>query len=629
MADVDRQSGQHNGDLADSKLFMTTIRSSATETAPTISEREHQIVNLVDRILAKAIDDRATYLYFEPQAQSLQIRIRQDGLLQTALQNLPATTIDPTIDYLKSLAQIGADRSTPQTGTLDKASKFGRVQLEITTLPTQFGDSITVKIAYSQQPPLDLDRLLTNREILDPIQQLIHSERGLILIVGESGSGKSTTVYASLAELNRADRLIYAIDRQLKYTVPGIDRIILATDADDDTVAHTIQTCLRQQPDVLAIGSIDSLSIAQAALQAVARGCLVLATIPATTAGTAIAQLIALGVSPAQLYSATIGIIAHKSLKQVCSECRLSEEPNSLELAQIGSTILSLNERTYYRANSLSLSAIDRAKQAGNLCANCQGWGYLGTIGIHEVLTIVDRLKSTIINGDAEAIDLAAQETGMRSFLDLAIKLFREGKTTFSELKRCVSPRTLLQNQLANADTYPDADDFDLDNAESLEAALYWKRQALKAKSDYEQVLTELENYQQESAEFDRRIKQIRSQVEQSTRAEIALHLLSVVDAIELARTSIKPQTDREAAIQKGYSMLETKMLSSIREIGLRVTETQGRKFDSHLHEVVQEVGTHDHPAGMVISEFKRGYTLGDRVLRLAQVKVAVASSFV
>jgi type IV pilus assembly protein PilB len=629
MADVDRQSGQHNGDLADSKLFMTTIRSSATETAPTISEREHQIVNLVDRILAKAIDDRATYLYFEPQAQSLQIRIRQDGLLQTALQNLPATTIDPTIDYLKSLAQIGADRSTPQTGTLDKASKFGRVQLEITTLPTQFGDSVTVKIAYSQQPPLDLDRLLTTREILDPIQQLIHSERGLILIVGESGSGKSTTVYASLAELNRADRLIYAIDRQLKYTVPGIDRIILATDADDDTVAHTIQTCLRQQPDVLAIGSIDSLSIAQAALQAVARGCLVLATIPATTAGTAIAQLIALGVSPAQLYSATIGIIAHKSLKQVCSECRLSEEPNSLELAQIGSTILSLNERTYYRANSLSLSAIDRAKQAGNLCANCQGWGYRGTIGIHEVLTIVDRLKSTIINGDAEAIDLAAQETGMRSFLDLAIKLFREGKTTFSELKRCVSPRTLLQNQLANADTYPDADDFDLDNAESLEAALYWKRQALKAKSDYEQVLTELENYQQESAEFDRRIKQIRSQVEQSTRAEIALHLLSVVDAIELARTSIKPQTDREAAIQKGYSMLETKMLSSIREIGLRVTETQGRKFDSHLHEVVQEVGTDDHPAGMVISEFKRGYTLGDRVLRLAQVKVAVASSFV
>lgn len=629
MADVDRQSGKHNGDLADSKLFMTNIRSSARETVPTTPEREHPIVNLVDRILAKAIDDRAAYLYFEPQAQSLQIRIRQDGLLQTALQNLPATTIAPTIDYLKSLAHIGADRSVPQTGTLEQASKFGRVKLEITTLPTQFGDSVAVKVAYLQQPPLALDRLISDREILAPIQQLIHSQRGLILIVGERGSGKSTTAYASLAELNQSDRLIYAIDRELKYTVSGIDRITLAPDADDDTVAKTIQTCLRQQPDVLAIGSIDSLSIAQAALQAVSRGCLVFATISAATAGSAIAQLIDLGVPAAQLYSSTIGIIAQKTLKQVCSECRLAEEPNSLELAQIGSSMLSLSEHTYYRANSLSLSQIDRAKQTGDLCSHCQGWGYRGTIGIHEVLTIVDRLKSTIINGDAEAIDLAAQETGMRSFLDLGIKLCREGKTTLSELKRCVPPKTLLQNQLANADTYPDVDDLDADNAESLEAALYWKRQALKAKSECEQLLAELETYQQESDEFEHRIKQSRSQVEQSTRAEIALHLLSVVDVIELARTSIKPQTDREAAIQKGYSMLENKLLSSIKEIGVRVTECQGHKFDSHLHEVVHEVGTHEHPAGMVISEFKRGYTLGDRVLRLAQVKVAVASSFV
>jgi type IV pilus assembly protein PilB len=597
-------------------------------------EPEHSIVNLVERILAKAIDDRAAYLYFEPQAHSLQIRIRQDRLLQTALQNLPAKMVAPTIDYLKSLAHIGSDRSAPQTGTIYKSSTCGRVKLEITTLPTQFGNNVTVKLAYIQQSPLALDRLISTREILDPIQHLIHSDRGLILIVGERDSGKSTTVYASLAELNRfssgeappTDRSIYAIDRQLKYTVPGINQITLSTDADNDTVATTIHTCLRQHPDVLAIGSIASLSIAQAALQAVAQGCLVFATMSAATAGSAIAQLIDLGVPAAQLYSATIGIITQKLLKQVCGECRLPDEPNRLELAQIGSPILSLHEQTYYRANSLSFSEIDRAKQMDRLCFNCQGLGYRGTIGIHEVLPIVDRLKSTIVTGDAEEIDLAARSTGMRSFLDVAIKLFQEGKTTLSELKRCVPPKTLLQNQLVNADT--DADVLDLENDRTIEATLYWQHQALQAKSNYEQLLTELENYQQESTEFDRRIKQSRSQAEQSTRAEIALHLLSVVDTIELARTSIKPQTEREAAIQKGYSMLEKKMLSSIKEIGVRVTETQGRKFDSHLHEVIQEVGTHEHPAGMVISEFKRGYTLGDRVLRLAQVKVAVASSF-
>jgi type IV pilus assembly protein PilB len=594
------------------------------------SEEDNAIVNLVNRILTKAIEDRTSHLYFEPQAQSLQIRIRKDGLLQTALQNLPYNMVTPTIEYLKSIAKIELDRSAPQSGTIYKAAKLGRVKIEITTLPTLFGDSVTAKIAYIQQQPLTLKQLIPNREILDPIDRLIHSDRGLILIVGGQNSGKSTTVYASLAELNRPDRIIYAIDRQLKYTVPGINQITLPTNADDDTITKTIHTCLSQHPDVLAIGSIDSLPIATVALQAVSRGCLVFATIQAETAGRAIAQLIDLGVPAAQLYTATLGVISQKTIEQICSECRLPDEPNSQELAWLGSTVLSLERHPqYYRANSLRISEIEQAKQTGKLCPKCQGLGYHGTIGIHEVLVTIDRLKSTILTGDAEYIDLAAQETGMRSFMDLAIKLFREGKTTFSEMKRCIRPKTLLQNQQANADTYPDDCDGNVDRSGSLEAALYWKKQAIEAKANYEQLLGELESYQQESDEFEQRIKQSRSQVEQGTRAEIALQLLSVVDVIELARTSIKPQTDREAAIQKGYSMLESKMLSSIREIGVRVTESKGHKFDSHLHEIVQEVGTHEYPVGMVIQEFKRGYTLGDRVLRLAQVKVAVASSFV
>jgi type IV pilus assembly protein PilB len=596
-------------------LFMTN---------PNIEE-DNTIVKLVDRIIAKAIEDRASHLYFEPQAQSLQIRVRQDGLLQVALQNFPAKLVVPTLDYLQSIAKIDPD----QTGTIYRSSKFGRVKIELTTLPSQFGDSITAKIAYVEQLPLALDRLIPNRETLESIEQLIHSNRGLILMVGEQNSGKSTTLYASLAELQRPDRIIYAIDRQVKYTVPGINQITLPTNANDEIITRTIRTCLAQNPDVLAIGSIDSLAIAQAALQAVAQGCLVFATIPAETAGKAIVQLIDLGIPAARLYTATIGIISQKTLKQLCSECRLPEQPNSLELAQIGSTVLKLNDRhPYYRANRLSLSEVESAKQQHQLCTNCQGGGYRGVIGIQEALIVTDRLKSTIVNGDAEHIDLAAQETGMRSFMDLAINLFRQGKTTLSEVKRCVSPKTLLQNQLASAETYPDGEELDVDHVENLETALYWKRQAIEAKADYEQLLIELATDRQESAKFEQRLKQTRHQVEQGTRTEIALQLLSVIDIIELARASIKPQTDREAAIQKGYSMLEHKMLSSIREIGVRCTDSQGRKFDAHFHEIVQEIGTHEHPAGVVISELKRGYTLGDRVLRLAQVKVAVASSF-
>ncbi len=599
-----------------------------TATRPTF-EVDNTIVNLVDRILAKAIEDRAAYLYFEPQAKSLQMRIRQDGILQIALQNLPTKMVAPTLAYLKSMAQIDLDLPAPQIGKIERMSKFGRVNIELSTLPTPFGDRVTAKIIYVECAPLSLERLLPSRESLDSLHQLIQSDRGLILVVGSSDSGKSTTVAASLAELSRADRLIYAIDRDVKYTVPGIERIVLPAVASNEMIAATIQTCLREQPDILAIGCIDSLVTTSAALQAVASGCLVFATARAETAGAAIANLVALGVSPAQLYTATIGIISQKTIERICERCRLSHEPKSAELAQLGSTILSLADRhPYFRANSLSLAEIERAKSSGNLCQKCQGSGYYGRIGLHEVAMISDRLKSAILDGDAERIDFAIQETGIRSCGDLAVKLFREGHTTISELRRCMSPRTLLQNQLANSQTQPNSSDLNPDDSDSLEAALYWKQQANSIRNECDRLLSELDNYQQESHQFEQRIERSRSQTEQGTRAEIALQLLSIVDVIELARSSIKPQTDREAAIQKGYSMLENKMLSSLKEIGVRITESKGHKFEPHLHEVVKEVVTHEYAAGAIIEELKRGYTLGDRVLRLAQVKVAVASSY-
>jgi type IV pilus assembly protein PilB len=594
---------------------------------PTAKE-DNLIVNLVNDTLAKAIEDRAAYLYFEPQAKSLQIRVRRDGILQTVLPNLPHKMVTPTIEQLKSMAQIELDRPAPQTGIIHHGSKFGQVRIEITTLPTQFGDSVSAKIAYVERQLLSLNQLIPNRESLAAIQQLIHCDRGLIVIVGAQNSGKSTTVYASLAELNQLDRNIYAVDRQLKYTVPGVNQITLPANADDEVVTTTIQSCLRQYPDIIAIGSIDRLPTALAALQAVSRGCLVFATMPAETAGEAIAKLIDLGVSAKQLYAATIGIIARRSIERICPQCRLPYQPDSLELSRLGSKMIDPKElRSYYRANSLTLSEIEQAQQSGELCPKCQGLGYRGRIGLHEVLVITDRLKSPILDGDAEQIDQAARETGMQSFLDLAIKLLRAGNTTLSETQRCIPPKILLQNQLFKDDINPTPQNLDTNNSEDLETTGYWKQQADNARSDYEQLFSELENYRQEVDHFEQQIKQTRSQAEYDTRTEIALQFLSVMDVIELARNSIKPQTDREVAIQKGYSMLENKIMSSIKEIGLRVTESKGHRFNSHFHELIQEVPTHEQPAGVIIEEIKRGYTLGDRVLRLAQVKVAVASS--
>jgi type IV pilus assembly protein PilB len=592
----------------------------------TTSDADNSIVKLVSRILVKAIEDRATHLYFEPQEKSLQIRIRKDGVLQTALQNLPAKMVNPTIEYLKSSAKIELNRPAPQLGILELSPNLDRVKIEIGTLPTQFGDSITVKITHCQQLPLALDRLTVDRQISTSIQQLIQSNRGLILIVSAKDNGCAGTLYSSLADLNRPDLSIYALDANCEYLVPGINQIIC-----ENNDLQIMEACLDRSPDVLSIGRIDTLSTAQFALNAVARGCLVFATVLANTAGAAIERLISFGVPSAQLYPAIIGIIAQKSIGKNCERCRLPHALDRAELDSLGTAQLALKDRPkYYRANRLTLQAIEQAKQTNNLCPKCQGLGYDRQIGIHEVLVITDRLKSAILSGNGEQIDFTAQEIGCRSFVDLAIELFQNGDTTLEEVQRCIPPRILLQNQIIdpNSDAHGDYSTLDSDDEHSLSTALYWKKQADKFRAESDRLFKELENQHQESVQFEHRIEQSRTQIEQSTRTKITLQLLSIVDAIELARTSIEPQTAREASIQKGYSMLEQKMLMSIKEIGLRIVETTGHKFDSRLHEIVQEIGTHEHPAGTILAELKRGYTLGDRVLRLAQVKVAVTPRF-
>ncbi len=588
----------------------------------TISEEDNAIAKLVNRILIKAIEDRATHLYFQTQAKSLQIGIRKDGILQIALQNLPSKMVPATINYLKSAAKINLDRPAPQLGTIEQNTNLGRVKIDITTLPTQFGDSITAKINYIHQVPATLDRLIPDRQILTSIEQLIHSDRGLILIVGKSDRELNRTLYASLAELNRPDRTIYALDCDFEYTVPGIEQIALRNED-----AQAISICLDRCPDVLSIGSIETLATARFALDAVTRGCLVFATIRADTAGAAIDRLIGLGVSSAQLYTAMIGIIAQKSIARSCDRCRLPHELDPVELNSLGNAALSLQEHyQYYQANSLSFPEIEQAKQTGKLCPKCQGVGYHGTIGLYEISIITERFKSAMLSGDGAQLDLATTEMGLRTFGDLAVKFFRAGDTTLAEVMRCIPPKTLLHNQLS--DTESEHSNLNEDSEENLLTALYWKKQTQKVRAECDRLFQEVANYRQESAQFEHRIEQSRFQSEQSTRAEIALQLLSVVDVIELARTSIKPQTDREAAIQKGYSMLEYKMIASIKEIGMRVTSTIGQKFDPRLHEIVQEIATHEQPAGIILEEFRRGYTLSDRVLRLAQVKVAVTPRF-
>jgi type IV pilus assembly protein PilB len=613
--------------------------TSALPNRKSNTDENDPIVKLVNRILLKAIADRATDLYVQPQSQFVQIKVRQDGRFQTGWPNLPQQTIQPIIDYFTSAANIDRSLCAPQIGIFSLNTKVGKVEIGVTTLPTQFGDSIHAKLSYNQQPPPALATLISDRDSLNTIKQLIQHDRGLILIAGEKDTGKSTTVYSALAELNRFDLAICSVDNQVKYTIPGITQIgIDRHSLGRRSRLQVIQACLAQNPDVIFVGEIDSLEIAQMAIAAVHQGCLVWATIEARDVGTAIERFIALGASPTEVYTVTVAAIAQKLVPQICAHCRLDYVPPIEELGQLGmSALLTHQKIDYYRPQRLNLQEIESAKVAGKLCSHCHGMGYRGRIGLYEILPIIEQIKSAILGGNesvtqmtmGDKINIAAQEMGMRSHLDFAVNLLRAGNIDLLTTKGCVPPKTLLHNQWKASGRIESGNLLDHDlSLDQAAAVVYWQQEVTETKAEHERLLGELEKYQREVQNFEQRLKQSRTQIEQSTRAEIALHLLSVVDVIELARNSIKPQTDREAAIQKGYVMLENKILTSFREIGIHTIDAKGRRFESHLHEIVREEVNEQYPAGTIIEEFKRGYTIGDRVLRLAQVKVAIASSF-
>jgi type IV pilus assembly protein PilB len=605
---------RHHGEITDRNGHNNCIPNR------TAVNMNNSIEQLVDRILDRAISEGATDLYFEPQADALQLQVRQDGKLSIGWQYTGNDLNLSILHHFQQLAGIDRQVPAPQIGKFDRICQNEKTEIIIAIVPSQFGEIIHLQVLYSDRQPPSLETAITDRDLLAIYRSLLHSNRGLILIAGGKDSGKSTTIASSLAELVRPDRLIYTIDRQIKFKLSGVNQIAVGN-RDLTERIKIINAGIDLNPDIMAIGLIDCLEIAELAIKAVDRGCLVFATVMAENVGQAISAFLGFGIDPLRLSRAMLGTIAQTLVTQLCPQCREAYTPSDIELAALGRNLITRGKRDcYYRPR---LSGKDIVQ---NVCPKCHNRGDNGRSGLYEILPWNRPIESIVISGDANRINIAAQEIGMRCLSELALDLFRHGHISLAEVKRCLSPQSLLQDPISS-DLSGGRLDSQTDSISNGYSS-HWQQQATQAQLECQQLISELEQYQQEAANFEYRIKQTRVQVEQTTRAEAALQLLTAIDTIELAKNSIKPQTDRETAIQKGYMMLDKKMLSSLREIGVCTIETVGHKFDSRLHEILKEEGTQDYPSGTILAEFKRGYLLGDRVLRLAQVKVAIASSF-
>jgi type IV pilus assembly protein PilB len=377
------------------------------------------IIRFVNVVLAQAIRDRASDIHFEPFEREFRIRYRLDGALRE-MPPPPQSLAFPIISRLKVLANLNiAERRLPQDGRIRLTLAGRAVDLRISTLPTQFGESIVLRVLDQSAVRLDLGQLGLPAEIRRGLEEIIRRPNGILLVTGPTGSGKTTTLYSCLEVLNTTDAKLLTVEDPVEYEVDGVMQVPVNLAA-GLTFARALRTFLRQDPDIVMVGEIRDLETAQIAIQASLTGHLVLTTLHTNDAPSAITRLVDMGIEPFRLASTVEAVLAQRLLRRICPFCRTAYTPTEPLLRQLGVVASALNGKNFYR---------------GTGCSSCNLIGYQGRVGIFEFLRMSDPLRELIGQG-ASLIDLRQKALvgGMTSLRSAGLAALLAGDTTVEEV---------------------------------------------------------------------------------------------------------------------------------------------------------------------------------------------------
>jgi type IV pilus assembly protein PilB len=407
------------------------------------------VINLVNRILAKALKEDVSDIHVEPQEDSLRIRFRKDGVLRQAFDPLPKKITPAVSARFKIMAELDiAERRLPQDGKIRRMYERRKVDFRVSTLPSRYGEKIVLRILDNESTQLGLDKLITDPDTLQMVREMASKPFGLILVTGPTGSGKSTTLYSMLAERNDPGVNISTAEDPIEYSLPGITQVQVLREKGMD-FASILRSFLRQDPDVILVGETRDKETAKTAIEAALTGHLVLTTLHTNDAAGAIARLDEMGVEPFMVSGALLGVLAQRLMRRVCSGCRISYMPSSAELARFGLSTSSEGEVTLYQANTLRPETIQDARNNGTLCKVCNGIGYKGRVGVYEVMRISERIQTLINEGaPTERIKEAAVEEGMTTLLAYSLNLVQQGYTTLDEVERVTFTDSGLEAEL-------------------------------------------------------------------------------------------------------------------------------------------------------------------------------------
>jgi type IV pilus assembly protein PilB len=377
------------------------------------------IIRFVDLILYQAIQDRASDIHFEPFENEFKVRYRVDGALYE-MAPPPRHLALPVISRVKVMANMNiAERRLPQDGRIQKHIAGRAVDLRVSTLPTQFGESVVLRVLDRSTVNLDLETLGMPDYIFQYILDVIRRPNGIFIVTGPTGSGKTTTLYSCLRRINTIDAKLMTAEEPVEYDLEGIMQVPV-NEAIGLTFARVLRAFLRQDPDRIMVGETRDLETAQIAIQASLTGHLVFTTLHTNDAPGAIARLIDMGVEPFLISSTLDGVLGQRLLRSICPDCRSAYQPNESLLQQLDLSPRDIGQRYF---------------SYGKGCEKCNQTGYRGRIGIYELMKISDPIRN-LINERAPSVVLKqkAVELGMVTLRQDGVRSIFEGHTTIEEV---------------------------------------------------------------------------------------------------------------------------------------------------------------------------------------------------
>jgi len=388
-----------------------TLVASLADKAP--------IVKYVDLVLYQAVQDRASDIHFEPFENEFRIRYRVDGALYE-MTPPPKHLALPVISRIKVMANLNiSERRLPQDGRVNFSLGNRMIDLRVSTLPTQFGESVVLRVLDRATVNLELESLGFPKYVHDYVSQAIQVPNGILIVTGPTGCGKTTTLYSCLRRVNTIDSKLLTAEDPVEYDIEGVMQVAI-NEAVGLTFAKALRSFLRQDPDIIMVGEVRDLETAQIAIQASLTGHLVLSTLHTNDAPGAVTRLIDMGTEPFLISSTLMAVLGQRLVRTICKNCRTPFEPTETQLSLLNLSPHDLGDKAFYY---------------GRGCSSCNDTGYRGRKGIFELLAVNDAIR-TMINERAPTVVLRqkAVELGMITLREDGLRSIFDGDTTIEEI---------------------------------------------------------------------------------------------------------------------------------------------------------------------------------------------------